>query len=261
MKSLLKISALFLALLCSTISCPAQQAGGEQERRVVRTRKGNAILLDGMSIEIWRTRGGERSRIDHRKEIIGEKDELSFTIANDQRDRYLYLINVASDGKMYLLFPEPAEQNHLKPHDRITLGVFRFEGAEKLELLRFYANPGPLPFLNASLVDERGALDDETARQIAQLTGVSARESLVSVADPERWRLNLPLDDTSVRERKIGTAPEKKTKNAQARRKSPKNRKPAGSEPADRPERITASTDVPKTENKAAMVEIYLKRQ
>jgi len=134
---------------------------------------------DAMSILVLKREGDTLVPVDPSTSFkAGDQIKLQF---QSNFEGYIYIVNIAPNGKRKVLFPYPeATDNAVQPDERYDLppggNTIEFDQEKGIEVLQVIMSHDRIPYLDAALKDPEGYLSDSASSAAAELQGGIAKK-------------------------------------------------------------------------------------
>lgn len=145
--------------------------------------------VDGVRIVVLKGEGNNWVPVDPSRQFKqGEQIKIAF---ESNFSGYVYIVNVAPNGKKLVLFPNlNTRDNKLVPLQRYELptrGVMEFDKETGIEILQVILSPDPIQFYDDAVRNSQGELGASAKNAAAELSASSKRGGIaenVAVAAP-----------------------------------------------------------------------------
>ncbi len=176
MKTVLKL--MLAALLFTFVTTYSVSAEKKQSQKGNEATRARGLFVnkkaDAMSILVLKVADGTLVPVDPSNEFkAGDQIKIQF---RSNFEGYIYVVNIAPNGKRKLLFPSPeASDNAVTPSERYDIppgtAAIEFDAEKGTEVLQVIMSRGRIAYLDAALKEPEQYLSESAASAAAELQG------------------------------------------------------------------------------------------
>lgn len=165
-----------VTLLLAGATAPIAGADKKPQQKTDESRRARGLFVskrsDAMSILVLKNEGGTLVPVDPSSEFkAGDQIKIQF---QSNFDGYIYVVNIAPNGKRCVLFPYPeAQDNAVRSEERYDIppggDAIEFDKDKGIEILQVIMSRGRIPYLDAALKEPGSCLSESASSAAAEL--------------------------------------------------------------------------------------------
>lgn len=174
---------LLVAMLLTSVATNGLSEDKKASQKANEGARARSLFIkkqaDAMSILVLKREGDTLVPVDPSTSFkAGDQIKLQF---QSNFEGYIYIVNIAPNGKRKVLFPYPeATDNAVQPDERYDLppggNTIEFDQEKGIEVLQVIMSRDRIPYLDAALKDPEGYLSDSASSAAAELQGGIAKK-------------------------------------------------------------------------------------